>query len=202
MITVRPLNLELHDISTLPDRVGPYSLTATTPEKESFQWTGEITLHPFRSSGRLSFSDINLSTVWQFFRDSTAIDNPEGRFDFYTAYEIDLGQTEPTIRLNDLELNLAELAMQLPGDESPLLELSRLDIKAPLVDVTRQTVDVERILFQDGKTTVAIDENGRLNWSRFAGDTKADDPASVPEASAPGAVVPEEKQGPPWKIKI
>ncbi len=115
-IAIRPLNLELHDISTLPDREGPYSLTATTPEKESFEWTGEITLHPFRSSGRLSFSDIHLAKVWQFFRDSAAIDNPEGRFDFHTAYEIDLGQAEPSIRLNDLEFSLAELAMQLPGD--------------------------------------------------------------------------------------
>ncbi|MFC1876569.1 DUF748 domain-containing protein, partial [Thermodesulfobacteriota bacterium] len=201
-IIIRPLNLELHDISTLPDRKGPYSLAATTSEKGSFQWTGEITLHPFRSSGRLSFSDINLSSVWQFFRDSTAIDNPDGRFDFYTTYEIDLGQTEPTIRLDNLELSLAELAMRLPGDTSPLLELSRLDIKAPLVDVTRQTVDVQSILFEDGKTAVAIDGNGRLNWSRFAADSKADDPASVPEASEPSTTALQEQPEPPWKIKV
>jgi len=201
-IAIRPLNLELHDISTLPDREGPYSLSATTPEQESFQWTGEITLNPFRSRGRLSFNNINLSSVWQFFRDSMAIDNPDGRFDFNTAYEIDLGQTEPSIRLNNLEFSLAELAMQLPGDASPLLELSRLDIKAPLVDVTNQTVEVQRILFQGGKTGVAIDGNGRLNWSRFAADSKADDAGSAPETSRPGNAVLQEQPEPPWKIKV
>ena len=64
------------------------------------------------SSGRLSFSDIKLSKVWQFVRDSMAIDNPDGQFDLHTAYEIDLGQTEPSIRLNNLEFNLAELAIE------------------------------------------------------------------------------------------
>ncbi len=201
-IAIRPLNLELHDISTLPDREGPYSLTATTPENESFKWTGEITLRPLRSRGQLSFSDINLSSVWQFFHDSMAIDNPDGRFDFNTAYEIDFGQTEPIIRLNNLEFSLAELAMQLPGDASPLLELSRLDIKAPLVDVTNQTVDVQKILFEGGKTAVAFDGNGRLNWSRFAADSKADDAGSAPERSGQGNGVLQEQPEPPWEIKV
>jgi uncharacterized protein involved in outer membrane biogenesis len=201
MIAIRPLNIELHDISTLPDREGPYSLAATTREKASFEWTGEITLYPFRSSGRLSFSNIRLSKVWQFIRDSMAIDNPDGRFDLQTAYKIDLGQTEPSIRLNNLEFSLTELAMQISGDESPLLELSRLDIKAPLVDVTRQVVDVERILFEGGKTAVAIDGNGRLNWSKFAG-SETDDSASAPEVPGASATAPQEKQETPWKIKV
>ncbi|MDX2511024.1 MAG: DUF748 domain-containing protein, partial [Desulfobacterales bacterium] len=202
MIAIHPLNIELHDISTLPDREGPYKLVATTREKEIFQWAGNITLHPFKSSGRLGFSNINLSKVWQFFRDSTGIDNPDGQFDFQTAYEIDLGQAEPSIRLNNLEFSLAELAMQLPGDASPLLELSRLDIKVPLLDVTRQIVDVERILFEDGKTAVAIDGNGRLNWSRFGTGSKAEDPASVPEALEPVNIALQEHPEPPWKIKV
>ena len=83
-----------------------------------------------------------------------------------------------------------------------LLELSRLDIKAPLLDVTRQTVDVEKILFEGGKTAVDIDGNGRLNWSRFASDSRADDPASVPEASGPGTAVLQEQAEPPWKIQF
>ncbi len=61
-VAIRPLNIELKDISTLPDREGPYSLVATTQEQESFHWTGEISLHPFKSSGRLGFSDIKMAT--------------------------------------------------------------------------------------------------------------------------------------------
>jgi hypothetical protein len=140
--------------------------------------------------------------VWQFFRDSAAIDNPDGRFDLHTAYEIDLGRAEPSIRLNNLEFSLAELAMQIPGDDLPLLELSRLEIKAPLVDVTRQTVDVEKILFEGGKTAVAIDGNGRLNWSRFAAGSRAEDPESAPEASEPSATDLQEQPEQPWKIKV
>ena len=202
MVTLHPLDIELYDISTLPDREGPYSLTATTPQGESFQWTGEITVQPFRSRGHLSFSDIHLSSVWQFFGDHMAVDNPEGRFDFSAAYEIDLGQTEPTIRLNDLDFSLAELGLQLPEDASPLLKLSRLNIKAPLVDVARQTVKVEKVLFEDGKTELVLDENGRLNWSRFAADSRAGDPAFEAAVSGADTAVRPDHSETAWNIQV
>lgn len=201
-VIIRPLDLELHDISTLPDREGPYSLTATTPEGESFQWAGEITVQPFRSRGHLSFRNIHLSSVWQFFGDHMAVGNPDGRFDLSAAYEIDLGQTEPAIRFNDLDFSLAELGLQLPGDAAPLLKLSRLNIIAPLVDVTRRTVNVEKIFFEDGKTDLAIDENGRLNWSRFAGESEEDDPAPEAEVSAADTTVRPEHPETAWNIQI
>jgi len=202
MVAIHPLNIELNDISTLPDREGPYRLAATTGEQESFEWTGEITLHPFRSSGRLGFSNLKLSTVWQFARDSLAIDKPHGQFSIDTGYEIDLGQAEPFVRLNNLNFNLAEIGLKVPGEELPLLELSRLDIHVPLVDVTSQTVDIDTILFASGRTAVTIDENGRLNWSKLTADSEENDQPSAIETPEPGAPKTSDNPEPPWKVQV
>jgi uncharacterized protein involved in outer membrane biogenesis len=130
------------------------------------------------------------------------IDKPDGRFSFETAYEIDLGQSDPSVRLNDLEFNLAELVMQLPGGGPPLLELSRLGIMVPLVDVTHQTVAIETILFDGGRSIVAIDENGRLNWSKIAAEYGGNDNPPAQEAPEPSVNTPQEKPEEAWKIQV
>ena len=202
MVAIRPLNIELNDISTLPDREGPYSLAATTGEQESFQWTGEITLHPFRSNGRLGFSNVKLSTVWQFARDSLAIDKPHGKFSIDSGYKIDLGQTEPFVRLNDLNFSLTESGLQVPGEELPLLELSRLDINVPLVDVTSKTVNIDTILFAKGRTAVTIDKNGLLNWSKLTPESEESHQPSALETPEPSAPKAPEKLELPWKVQV
>ncbi|MGB5422613.1 MAG: DUF748 domain-containing protein, partial [Desulfobacterales bacterium] len=73
-VTFRPLDIRLTGISTLPDRKGPYTLMSTTPDGESINWTGEISLHPFRSTGNLTLDNIKVATLWEFIRDSVAID--------------------------------------------------------------------------------------------------------------------------------
>ena len=202
IITIHPLGIELHDISTLPDREGPYSLAAVTQEQESFEWTGQIALNPFSASGHLDFSHIKLSTVWQFFRDRTRLDKPEGRFSLDSTYAIDFGQTEPSVQLSDLQFKLADLSLKLPNLEPPLLELSRLDIKVPLADVTHRTVAIETILFDRGRTMVAIDENGRLNWGRITAEAGGNDHPPLQNEPQPSRDKAQDTSGDDWKIQV
>lgn len=41
-----PLNLEFKEISTLPDRKGPYTIRANLPGGGTVGWRGEVSLHP------------------------------------------------------------------------------------------------------------------------------------------------------------
>jgi len=190
-VAIRPLNIELKDISTLPDREGPYSLVATTQDQESFHWTGGISLHPFSSAGRLGFSDIKMATLWQFFRDAVTLAEPKGRISIESDYKIDLGQSEPSVYLSNLALNLAELSLTLSGDETPLLELTDFNIDAPRVDIIQQIIDVESIQFAGVETSVIINETGDLNWNRISAAPQASDSQPITAESTPQAVAAE-----------
>ena len=41
-LKISPVDLELKNISTLPERKGPYSLTATTDDGTELKWTGKL----------------------------------------------------------------------------------------------------------------------------------------------------------------
>jgi len=210
-MAVRPLNLELKDISTLPDREGPYSLAAATTEKESFHWTGEISLHPFKSSGRMDFSDVRMATLWQFFRDAVTLEQPDGRISIASDYEIDLGQSKPAVLLSNLEISLKELALMLSGDETPLLELAEFKIDAPRADIIQQSIEVDSIHFNGAEVSVVIDGSGRLNWNRIPAPPEASDPRPVAteavqqEAAAESSSessASETKPPRPWQVHV
>jgi len=210
MVAIRPLNIELKDISTLPNREGPYSLTATTQEQESFHWTGEISLHPFKSSGRLGFIDIKMATLWQFFRDAVGLAEPSGRFSIESDYEIDLVESEPSILLSNLQCNLAELVLMLSEDETPLLELVDFKVNAPKVDIIQQVVDVESIQFGGADISVLIDETGGLNWNQIAATREEADPQPGVAEPAPNSSSPQPSSQPstpeesarPWQVQV
>ncbi len=213
-LAIRPLNIELKDISTLPDREGPYSLVATTQEQESFHWTGEITLHPFKSSGRLGFSDIRMATLWQFFRDSVSLHEPKGRISIASDYDIDLGRAEPSVLLSNLEVHLAALALKLSGDETPLLELAEFKVEAPRLDIIQQDIQVESIQLDGAHISAIVDGSGRLNWNRIQVPLDASEPrppkvdhanSKAASESARGSSFSEENEAKTprsWQVKV
>src|SRR5262245_6334880 len=52
--TLRPLALELRDLTTLPDRKGPYNVVARLPGGGTLAWRGEVSLQPIFSAGELA----------------------------------------------------------------------------------------------------------------------------------------------------
>jgi hypothetical protein len=210
-VAIRPLNIDLRDISTLPDREGPYNLVATTQDQESFHWTGEISLHPFKSNGRLGFSDIKMATLWQFLRDAVTLEEPNGRISIESDYEIDLGQSEPTILLSNLEFNLADLSLMLSENEVPLLELAEFRIKAPQLDISQQTIAVDTIQFAGALISVVVDEAGDLNWNRIPAQAEVSEAQTVGADTKPQAAAaestsklssPEAEPSPPWQVQV
>ncbi len=50
---VQPINIELHDVTTLRDRRGPYAVSATLEGGGVVSWDGQVSLVPVASTGRL-----------------------------------------------------------------------------------------------------------------------------------------------------
>ncbi|MBW2490943.1 MAG: DUF748 domain-containing protein, partial [Deltaproteobacteria bacterium] len=67
--TFSPLNLEFNEISTIPERKGPYTVKADLPGGGTVGWQGEISLHPIFSEGKLSMTGFKLATAWKFAQD-------------------------------------------------------------------------------------------------------------------------------------
>ena len=170
-LTFRPLDIRLTDISTLPDRKGPYTLMATTPDGESINWTGEISLHPLRSTGNFTLDNIRVASLWEFIRDSVAIDPPSGTLHFNTNYEIDLSGPSPQLTLDGVATRLTGLSLRLTGAKVPFFTSKQVALSGTRFDLATWQLQIGKLSLNGGGVNLAADQEGNLNLQRIVRQT-------------------------------
>lgn len=195
LVSFYPLNISLADISTLPEREGPYTLTATGADGAVLQWSGDVSLQPLRSEGSLAFKNVLLKTPWQFARSSLNIAPPEGSMGIETRYILDMSKDTPIFTLLDLNLIIHGLGIRMGGDESPLLNLPEITGGASELDLIGHRIDSAGLSIKGGSMSLLMDKDGVLNIQRLVVKKTEADPVSNPSRT------PREEQA-QWVVNI
>jgi uncharacterized protein involved in outer membrane biogenesis len=199
-VRLLPLNLHLKDISTLPEREGPYRLAATTANGESMRWRGEVTLQPLRSNGSLVFEDIRVETLWEFGRDALAIEPPEGKLRCAVSYRLDLGGDSPQLVLDDLNVELLGLVLKLPDEPLPLVALERIAIDKAHLNLADRYLAIGEMHLSDGRVRLAMDAGGSFNLLRLRRRPLQGAPSEVPTAQPLLPDAPRQSTDPAWSV--
>jgi hypothetical protein len=88
---VAPINFEVLNLATLPDRHGRYAISAALPDGGTIAWHGDVSLLPTASSGELEVKGVKLAAVWAFVRDELRLAEPDGSVDVATRYRFGYG---------------------------------------------------------------------------------------------------------------
>ncbi|WP_437881598.1 DUF748 domain-containing protein [Pseudomonas sp. LRF_L74] len=189
------LNLELKNLSTLPDDNADMTLVATGPAGGRIDWNGKIALSPISSSGQLTLTELNMSGFWPYVRDAVPLVLEHGTLSLSTHYSLNLAKgTE--LQLTDTSATLAPFAIKSP-DDKPLVKLEQLEVGKTSLDLAKQLVTVGEIRSKNLETWAAREADGQLDWQKlFASQpTKAEaKPASPVNEEARQAVQQEAAQ--------
>jgi len=112
-LAVQGMNLTGHNLATLQDQTGTYSFAATISDHGAVQADGIFSLLQLRSQGKLSFKAINMTTLWQFARDSLPVEQPDGAIDLAVAYDLDAALPKARLALQDAHLVASGLSLKL-----------------------------------------------------------------------------------------
>jgi hypothetical protein len=166
-LSIETFDFELKDLSTLEGRDGRGSFTAATSDGTTIQWEGEIILAPLRATGKLALSGVRAATLWKFARDELNLEPPKGRLDITTSYRLDASTRPVQMMLEGLRAELSDLSLKLSEADKPFLDLAKVEMFAPRMDLAARTLQVEKILVEGGSVDVRIDESGRLDVQRI-----------------------------------
>lgn len=181
-LTYDSLNLELHNLSTLPDDNAALTLSARGPNGGQLDWTGTISVNPLNSSGHLELHDAKLKAIWPYVRDAVPIELEDGVVEIATDYRLALGEALQ-LNLDQLNITLANLALQAP-DKRPLLNLANLAISDTSVDLAKQQVIIGQLRSQQLETWAAREKDGQLDWQKLlATPAMAASPAPATDAT-------------------
>ncbi|MCU0593840.1 MAG: DUF748 domain-containing protein [Desulfobacterota bacterium] len=185
-VTLQPLNLEIKDLTTLPERRGPYTVAATLPDGAAARWRGEVSLHPVWSEGTLSLEKIKVATLWQFLQDQVLIKKPEGSFDLELRYRFALAGEQPHLDVDRLGLRLSDLALGPRDKPETLLQMARVDVQEGRFNLDTRELSIGRVEVEKGKLSASMAENGRINWQDlFVLSGEGSQPKPSTEASSP-----------------
>lgn len=175
------LDLELKNLSTLPDDSADMTLVAAGPAGGQIDWSGNFSLTPIASEGTLKVTDGQMKAWWPYVRDALPLVLEDGVLNLNTRYKLNLSK-ETGLLLSDASVSIAPFAIKAP-DGRPLARLERLDVSETTVDLAKQQVVVGKIRSQKLETWAALEADGQLDWQKLF----ASQPAKTVAKPAPAA---------------
>ncbi|MFI8480906.1 DUF748 domain-containing protein [Pseudomonas sp. NPDC078700] len=179
------LNLELKNLSTLPEDNAAMTLAATGPQGGRIDWTGKVSLVPITATGSLKVTDAKLKGFWPYVRDAVPIDIDKGILSLSSDYTLDLSKSTE-LRLNNIKLKLSPFAIKAP-DGRPLVNLENLEVSDTTLDLAKQEVVVGKIRSQKLETWATREADGELDWQKLFASQPAPKKAQEKPAAAPTA---------------
>ncbi|PKN29677.1 MAG: hypothetical protein CVU64_07105, partial [Deltaproteobacteria bacterium HGW-Deltaproteobacteria-21] len=193
-ISIKPLNIEMKNLTTLSGEEGVKTITATSAGGETFKWDGKLSLNPVAAKGNLSVENMKISTLSEFTRDALNLEQPQGKFTVTADYDVDLGSEKPQVLISNLSVALTGIALKLAGAETPFLELPDTLISGGRFDLSRRQLDVGSLAVKGGRARLAMNEDGMLNVQQIARSPGMKTPTDTPSV--------QDKEMKPWKIMV
>ncbi|WP_350616299.1 DUF748 domain-containing protein [Pseudomonas sp. HY7a-MNA-CIBAN-0227] len=198
------LDFELKNLSTLPDDNADMTLVAAGPEGGQIDWSGNFSLVPIASEGKLKVTDGKMKVWWPYVRDALPLVLEDGLLNLSTDYKLNLAK-ETELNLTNTSVSIAPFAIKAP-DGRPLVRLERLDVSETTVDLAKQQVIVGKIRSNKLETWAALEADGQLDWQKLFA-SQPSKPQAAPEPATAPATADSPKPAPaapskPWQVLL
>jgi hypothetical protein len=209
-LRLAPITFELTDLSTVDADKSPYKLTARTVDGESMQWTGNVTLTPIASSGKLALTGWKVATLTRLLGERVATDKATGQFDLSLNYRAGYADGKPSLTIGSLGMSLTDLSLTAKGAASPLAAADAFGVIGAEFDLQERTGSIERIELAKPRIDLQMSADGQANWSAVlprAPAHVASNPGATPDAvsadSTPASATPTAQPSTsPWRVKL
>ena len=191
---VQPINIELHDVTTLRDRRGPYTVSATLAGGGVVSWDGHVSLVPVASTGRLDLRGFPLATAWRFVQESIAVAEPTGQLAANLQYQFAYRDGVTSLTVDAVEIALTDLTLKERASKAPLLALDRVNVTAARADLIARELTVPEVSVSRGRVAATLARDGAVNWQSLMTSSASAAPPPAPPAAGGEAR--------PWRLAV
>ncbi|QJD29155.1 DUF748 domain-containing protein [Methylococcus geothermalis] len=190
--TVDSIDVEVADLSTLPEVQGTQHLTATFREHGVLDWQGKISINPLYSDGEVTIGKLPLSALWPFVKERIVLAEPRGELGAFARYELAERQGGLSLSVSGMTVEIAGLKLIPERGSAPILALDRIVASDAGFDLESRKVRVPKFEVRKGHVRAAVDEHGEIDWLKLI----------KPASSGAGPAASSGQPGPPWQVEI
>jgi uncharacterized protein involved in outer membrane biogenesis len=203
-VSIDPIDIELQNLSTLPNDEGRYEITARTGFAERIEWHGELTLNPLSVSGQLNIGGIALQKLAGLVKLPPGLAAPEGVASLATHYQVTRADSRIEVTLDQLAAKVAGLKLRGKDSPDPVLALDTIEASDGKFDLHRRSITVGAVALSGGSLNLLRRGNGRLNLHDLLQSPPAGtmgSGASRFPASAPNSATRASARPPSWSCR-
>jgi len=185
---IEPLDIDLHDLSTLPDDKGLYQISARTGFGATIHWRGEVALNPLAVVGSFTVDGISLAKLAPLLPLPNNLGTPEGTAALAANYRVTQAQDTFDVTLDRIIAKVSGLKIRTAGRDKPILTLDAIEAKGGHFDLRQRSLSIASIALTGGGADLQRSADGRLNVLDLV------PPKTAAESAKPTA--------PPWHYRI
>lgn len=182
-----PINIDIQDLNTLPDRSGQQSVSITTESTGTLSWTGSLQLNPLHSVAHASVKGSHFPLTSAYFQHQTGFQIIEGNADAELDYSIDtLADGSISADVNNINLRFEGVVVSTFSGASvddvvrevlaiPTVQLADGNMRWPEKEVSFASVEID-----DAQLNLHRDSAGVFNVNRRAAGFGAETEVSPP----------------------
>ncbi len=145
-----PLDLELTDLSTLPDDAGKYKLSARTPGGARVDLVGQIDLNPIMVAGTFSLAELQLAQLAPYLRSALPVP-PEGVASVSASYRAGNDGDKFDATVEQIWAQLTGLRVALKDAAGPMASIDAIELKDGRFQLASQALSIAAIGVNGGK---------------------------------------------------
>lgn len=181
---IGPFDLALQDFRTDPDSKNPCSFSGTTDAGGQIAWSGNISLGPFRSAGKLTLYNFAIKHYAPLYQEFVKFEIPDGEISLKLAYEVDMNATNPVCRITNSAIGLRSFKLAPEGGSNNIIELPALAIAGVSADMQKRQATVGAIIANGAKFSVSRNHDAAINIVEVAKPAPA-----IENANQSGAIM-------------
>ena len=155
---IEPLDLELSNLSTLPDKDGKFDVSAVTALGARVDLVGKVDLDPIAVSGTLTLADLQLVKLAPYLKEALPVP-PEGVLGLSARYQAGSNGDKFDATVEQIEATLTGLRLALKDVAGPVAGIDSIQLKNGRFQLASQELAIGSIIVNGGKLSLPQIEN-------------------------------------------
>jgi hypothetical protein len=159
-----PSQVELHDISTIPDRQGTNDVVVQLPGGGTMTVTGDVVVEPLGLNGTFTLENNQLASMWRAVGHLFEFELTSGVINLELAYQIGLEEDGPHLVVDDTSVHITDFGFKSDLHEEELLLVDEIRVAGAHLEWPEQNVAADSVLIEGATMFGWIEPDGTPNW--------------------------------------
>jgi hypothetical protein len=161
---IGPNQVELLDISTIPEREGSNDVVLLLPGGGRMTITGKVVVEPLGLNGTLTLEDNQIASSWRAVAHLFEFDLTSGVLSFDLGYQIGLEEDGPHLVVDNANVHITDFAFKSDLHDEELLTVDDIRVAGAHLEWPEQNVAGDSIVITGATAFGWIEPDGTPNW--------------------------------------